>query len=102
MKEKALRETQIRNIHEMGQMKRAQELRVDEFCAQKSRESHETIQRLTSQMQEMQEQMNSMNDSGEFQEVEANHSGRLSDVLRSTTRYPKFLFHAEPRQTHAS
>ena len=29
-------------------------------------------------MQEMQEQMNSMNDSGEFQEVESNHSGRLS------------------------
>ena len=28
---KALREAQIRNIHEMGQMKRAQELRVDEF-----------------------------------------------------------------------
>ena len=28
-------------------------------------------------MQEMQEQMNSMNDSGEFQEVESNHRGRL-------------------------
>ena len=27
-------------------------------------------------MQEMQEQINSMNDSGEFQEVESNHSGR--------------------------
>ena len=26
----------------------------------------------------MQEQMNSMNDSGEFQEVESNYSGRLS------------------------
>ena len=30
MKEKALRETQIRNVHEMGEMKRAQEVRVDE------------------------------------------------------------------------
>ena len=29
MKEKALRETQIRSMHEMGEMKRAQELRVD-------------------------------------------------------------------------
>ena len=28
-------------------MKRAQELRVDDFCLQKLRESHETIQRLT-------------------------------------------------------
>ena len=35
VKEKALRETQIPNIHEMGEMKRAQELRVDEFSVQK-------------------------------------------------------------------
>ena len=47
-KEEALRETRIRNVHEMGEMKRAQELRVDEFCVQKLRESHDTIQRLTS------------------------------------------------------
>ena len=48
MKEKALRDTQIRSMHEMGEMKRAQELRVDEVSVQKLRESHETIQRLTS------------------------------------------------------
>ena len=47
---------------------------------QKLRESHETLQRLTSQLQEVQEQMNSMNDSGECQEVESNHSGRLPYV----------------------
>ena len=35
MKEKVLRDTQIRNFHEMGDMKRAQELRVDEFSVQK-------------------------------------------------------------------
>ena len=58
LQEKALRETQIRNIHEMGEMKRAQELRVDEVSVQTLIESHEIIQRLTSQMQEMQEQMN--------------------------------------------
>ena len=57
MKEKVLRITQIRNIHEMGEMKRAQELRVDESSVQELRENHETIQRLTSQMQQMQEQM---------------------------------------------
>ena len=68
---------QIRSMLELGELKRAQELRVDDFSEQKLRESHETIQRLTSQMQQMQEQMNSMNDSGEFQEVEPNHSGRL-------------------------
>ena len=35
MKEKALWETRIRSIHEMGELKRAQELRVDEFSVQK-------------------------------------------------------------------
>ena len=57
-------------MHEMGEMKRAQELRVDEVSVQILREHLETVQKLTSQLQEMQEQMNSMNDSGEFQEVE--------------------------------
>ena len=75
MKEKALRETQIRNVHEMGEIKRAQEQRIDEVSAQELSENHETIQQLTSQLQQMQEQMNSMNDSGDFQDVESNYSG---------------------------
>ena len=37
MKDKVLRDTQIRNIHELGEMKRAQELRVDEFSLQKEK-----------------------------------------------------------------
>ena len=101
----------------MGETKRAQELRVEEFSVQKLRESHETIQKLTSQIQEMQEQMNSVNDSGEFQKVESKHSGRLSHVssrpavttmrfeivlrFQSTSRDSKFSFCAEPRQTPA-
>ena len=59
------------------------------------------MQKLTSQLQEMQEQMNSVNNSGEFQEVESNHSGRLSYVS-SQLAESKFSFHAEPRQTLAS
>ena len=55
MKEKALRDTQIRSNHEIEELKRAQELRVDESSAQKLRESHDTIQKLTSQIQELQE-----------------------------------------------
>ena len=47
MKEKVLRDTQIRSMHEMGKMKRAQELRLDEVSVQKLRENHETIQKLT-------------------------------------------------------
>ena len=88
MKDKVLRNTQIRNVREMGEMKRAQELRVDEFSVQKLRENHETIQRLTSQLPQMQEQMNSMKDSGEFQDVESNYSGRLSHVSSQPAMIP--------------
>ena len=35
LREKALRDTRIRNIHEMEELKRAQEMRVDEFSMQK-------------------------------------------------------------------
>ena len=82
-KEKALREIQIRIIHWMGEMDRSQE-----FSVQKLSGSHETMQRLTSQIQEMQEQMNSMNDSGEFQKVESNHSRRLSYVPSQPAAIP--------------
>ena len=60
MKEKVLRNTQIRNMHEMGEIKRAQEQRIDDVSVQKLRENHETMQQLTSQLEQMQEQMNSM------------------------------------------
>ena len=77
MKEKVLRNSQIRNLHEMGEMKRAQEQRVEQASVQKLRENHETIQRLTSQLQQMLEQMNSMYDSGDFQDVELNYCGKV-------------------------
>ena len=64
MKEKALRDIQIGSIHEMEELKRAQELPVDELSVQQLKESHETIQRLTSQIQELQERVNCMSDSG--------------------------------------
>ena len=88
IKEKVLRDTQIRSMHEMGEIKRAQELRVDEVSVQKLRENHETIQQLTSQLQKMQEQMNSVNDSGEFQDVESHYSGILSHVPSQLAMIP--------------
>ena len=91
MKEKALRDTQIRSFHEMGELKRAQELRVDEFSVQNLRESHDTIQRLTSQIQELQERVTCMNDSGEFQDIESNYSGKTSHVSKS--KWQSFQFH---------
>ena len=75
-------------MRELGEIKRAQEQRVDEISLQKLRENHETIQMLTSQLQEIQDQMNSMNDSGEFQEVESNYSGRLSHVSSQPAMIP--------------
>ena len=87
-KEKVLRDTEIRSVHVMGEMKRAQELRVDDVSVRKLRENHETIQQLTSQLQEMQEQMNSKSDSGEFQEVASNYRGRLSYVSSQPAMIP--------------
>ena len=69
-------------------MNGAQELRVDEFSLQKLRESHETIQRLTSQVQELQERMHYLNDSGEFQEEESNFCGKFSHVSSQQARIP--------------
>ena len=88
MKEKVHRSTQIRNLDEMGEIKRAHELRAVQVPVQKLRENHETIQQLTSQLQQMQEQMNSMSDSGDFQDVESNCSGRLSHVSSQPVMIP--------------
>ena len=88
LKDEVLRDTQIRSTHEIGEMKRAQELRVEEISVQKLRENHETIQKLSFQLREMQEQMNSMSGSGEFQEMESNYSGRLSYVSSQLAMIP--------------
>ena len=88
MKEQVFRNTQIRKKHEMGEIKRAQEQRIDEVSVQKLRENHETNQQLSSQLQQMQEQMNSMCDSGDFQDVESNYSGRLSNVSSQPEMIP--------------
>ena len=53
-REKTLRDTRIRNIYEVEELKRAQVLRLDEFSRNESRESHATVQELTSQIQELQ------------------------------------------------
>ena len=92
MKEKVLQNTQIRNMHEMVEIKRAQEQRIDEISVQNLRENRETIQQLTSQLQQIQEQMNSMNDSGDFQDVESNYSGRLSHVSSQPVMIPSSRF----------
>ena len=61
-------------------MKRAQEMRIDEFSRHELIESQATIQELTSQIQELQEKVNLMNVSREFQDVESIRSGKPSVV----------------------
>ena len=65
LKEKVFRNTQIRNMHEIGEIKRGQEQQVDEVSVQKFIEYRETIQQVTSQLQQMRDQVNSVNDSGD-------------------------------------
>ena len=101
IKEKAFRDTQIRSMHETGELKRAQELLVDKFSEQKFRESHETIQKLISQIQELQERVNCMNGSGDFQDMESSHS-RFFSRSQPTSSHSKSTFYAKPRQTLAT
>ena len=82
-------------------MKRAQELRVDEASVQKI-QNHETFQQLTSQLQQMQGQMNSMNISGEFQDTESNHCGRLSHVSSQPEMIPSSRPLAQPQKKIAA
>ena len=49
---RALRDNRIRNIHEVEELTRAQELRIDEFSRNELRESQSTLNELTSQIQE--------------------------------------------------
>ena len=53
-RERALRNTRNRNIHEKDEFRRVQEMRADEFSIQKLRGRHATIQELTSQIQDLQ------------------------------------------------
>ena len=88
-------------MHEMGEMKGAQELRVDDVLVQKLRENLETIRKLTSQLKEMQEQMNSMSDS-EISRSGIKSQWEMVSLFQSACNDSKFSFHAEPRQTSAS
>ena len=101
MKEKVLRNTQIQKMHEMEEIKRAQERRIDEVSAQKG-ENHETILQVTSQLQQMQEQMNSMNDSGDFQNRESKLEWKVVSRFQSTCDDSEFSCFVQPRQKIAA
>ena len=89
-------------MHEIGEMKRAQELRVDEISVQKLTENRETIQKLSSQLRGMQDQMNSLSDSGEFSRNGIKLQWEIVLRFQSTCNDAKFSFHAELRQKSTS
>ena len=72
---RGLRETLIKSLHEMEELKRVQELRVDEFSRRRLIENQDTINELTARIQELQIEVNCMNDSRDFKDAESVRSG---------------------------
>ena len=96
-RERVLRESQIRSIHEVGELTRAQEMRIDEFSRNELRESHAPIQELTSQIQELQERMNYLSDSGELQDKEIGMQRKIISRSQSAGSRSKSSIYVEPR-----
>ena len=61
-----LLETRIRSLHETEELKRAQELRIDEILRRSLIENQDTINELTTRIQELQNEVNFLNDSRDF------------------------------------
>ena len=82
-----LREAHIKNFHEMEEVKRVQELRIDEFLRRRLIESQDTINELTARIQELQNEVNCINDSRGFKDAE--RSG-LSHVPSQPAFFPPY------------
>ena len=61
-----LRETHIKSLYEMDELKRVQELRVDESSRRRLIGNQYTINELTARIQELENEVNCMNDSRDF------------------------------------
>ena len=101
-RERALRETHIRSIHEVVELKRAQEMRIDEFSGQELRESQATFHELTSQIQEMQETVNLTNDSRKNSRRRISLQWKIIPRSQSTGNCSKSSWYAEPRPKSAT
>ena len=66
-KNRDVREAHIKSLHEMEELKRVQELRVDEFSRRRLIENQDTVHELTARIQELQNEVNCMNDSRDFE-----------------------------------
>ena len=59
-------EALFKSLYEMEELKRVQELRVDESSRRRLIENQDTINTLTARIQELQNEVNCMNDSRDF------------------------------------
>ena len=84
-----LRETHIKSLHEMEELKRVQELRIDELSRRRLIENQDTINELTDRIQELQYEVNSLNDSRDFKEAQSVRSG-LSHVPSQPALFPPY------------
>ena len=84
-----LREAQMKSLNKMEELKRFQELRIDEFSRSRLIEDRETILELTRKIQELQNEINCMNDSRDFKDAESVRSG-VSHVTCQTALLPHF------------
>ena len=84
-----LREARIKSFHEMEELKRDQELRIDEFSKRRFIENQDTINELTARIQDLHNEVNCMNDSRDFNDAESVRSG-LSHVPSQLTLFPPY------------
>ena len=73
----------------MEELKRVQELRVDESSRRRLIENQDTINELTARIQELQNKVNCLNDSRDFKDAESVRSG-LSHVPSQPAFFPPF------------
>ena len=84
-----LREAHVKSLYEMEELKRVQELRVDESSRRRLIENQDTISELTARIQELQNEVNCMNDWRDFKNAESERSGQ-SHVISQPAFFPPF------------
>ena len=100
MENEHFRDTRISGIHEMEELNRTHEFRVDEFSRRKLIENQNTIDELLAKEQELQNEINCMNDSRECKDAESVRSGQISHVPSKPALFPRPT--GEPRQKSAA
>ena len=70
-----IRETRIKSLHEMEELKRVQGSTFDTISGIKLIEDRDTILELTGKIQELQNEINCINDSRDFMDAESVRSG---------------------------